>query len=79
MVVMSLIKPTEFPRNFTGDFNRLWVRTHHLYFLYLSSFIFAFIFILPLFFLLKSSLGICFLCGMCVYLHDFFNDSFFKE
>ena len=53
---MSLIRSTEFPRNFTLDFNRLWVRTRHLYFLYLSSFIFAFIFILPFFFLLKSSL-----------------------
>lgn len=80
MAVMRLIKSTEFPRNFTVDFNRLWVRTHHLYFLYLSSFIFAFIFILLLFFLLRSKpLNMFFLCGMPVYLPDFFNDSVFRS
>lgn len=60
--------------NFLGTSLWILVRTHHLYFLYLSSFIFAFIFILPLFLLLKSSPWLCFLCGMCVYLHVFFKD-----
>lgn len=45
MVVMSLIESTESHRTFTVQFNRLWVRTQHLHFLYPSSFLFAFVFI----------------------------------
>lgn len=84
VVVISLIKSTEFPelhcrfQQPSGQDPSPLFSLPELFYLYLY-FYYAFNFYYYYYFHLKSCLLICFLCGTYIYLHDFYNDSVFKS